>query len=125
MAASTPSLTERPAWKALQAHYNQVHNRHLRTLFSEDPDRGTRLTLEALVRSVPKSALILPNPISVVICAASLTAMRSACCRAVDSCQYCAQGVLPSGFKSASKPASSERCVSANGACTTDRNASG
>ena len=48
MAASTPSLTERPAWKALQAHYNQVHNRHLRTLFAEDPDRGTRLTVEAL-----------------------------------------------------------------------------
>ena len=48
MAASTPSLTERPAWKALQAHYNQLHNRHLRTLFAEDPDRGTRLTVEAL-----------------------------------------------------------------------------
>src|SRR5713226_9776760 len=46
MPAST--LTERPAWKALQAHYNQLHNRHLRTLFSEDPDRGTRLTVEAL-----------------------------------------------------------------------------
>jgi glucose-6-phosphate isomerase len=48
MAASTTTLTERPAWKALQAHYNQLHNRHLRTLFSEDPDRGTRLTVEAL-----------------------------------------------------------------------------
>src|SRR5260370_30672618 len=40
-------LTERPAWKALQAHYNQIHNRHLRTLFSEDPQRGERLTVEA------------------------------------------------------------------------------
>jgi len=45
MPAST--LTERPAWKALQAHYNQIHNRHLRTLFSEDPNRGERLTVEA------------------------------------------------------------------------------
>src|SRR5882757_3689777 len=45
MPAST--LTERPAWKALQAHYNQIHNRHLRTLFSEDPKRGERLTVEA------------------------------------------------------------------------------
>jgi len=45
MPAST--LTERPAWKALQAHYNQIHNRHLRTLFSEDPSRGERLTVEA------------------------------------------------------------------------------
>jgi len=45
MPAST--LTERPAWKALQAHYNQIHNRHLRTLFSEDPNRGERLKIEA------------------------------------------------------------------------------
>src|SRR6266403_3052994 len=45
MPAST--LTERPAWKALQAHYNQIHNRHLRTLFSEDPQRGERLTVDA------------------------------------------------------------------------------
>src|ERR1700736_6184211 len=44
MPAST--LTERTAWKALQAHYNQIHNRHLRTLFSEDPKRGERLTVE-------------------------------------------------------------------------------
>jgi len=41
------TLTERPAWKALQAHYNQIHNRHLRTLFSEDPNRGERLKIEA------------------------------------------------------------------------------
>ena len=45
MPAST--LTERPAWKALQAHYNQIHNRHLRTLFSEEKNRGERLTVEA------------------------------------------------------------------------------
>src|SRR4029077_8244702 len=44
MPAST--LTDRPAWKALQAHYNQIRNRHLRTLFSEDPKRGERLTVE-------------------------------------------------------------------------------
>src|SRR6267154_6890854 len=44
---SASNLTERPAWKALQAHYNQIHNRHLRTLFSEDPKRGERLTVEA------------------------------------------------------------------------------
>ncbi len=47
MPASTTNLTERPAWKALQAHYNEIHNRHLRTLFSEDPKRGERLTAEA------------------------------------------------------------------------------
>ncbi len=43
----TNSLTERPAWKALQAHYDQIHSRHLRTLFAEDPKRGERLVVEA------------------------------------------------------------------------------
>ncbi len=43
----TNSLTERPAWKALQAHYNQIHSRHLRALFDEDPKRGERLAVEA------------------------------------------------------------------------------
>ncbi|MGP0083077.1 MAG: glucose-6-phosphate isomerase, partial [Steroidobacteraceae bacterium] len=43
----TNSLTERPAWKALQAHYDQIHSRHLRTLFAEDPKRGERLAVEA------------------------------------------------------------------------------
>ena len=41
-------LTDRQAWHALQAHYNQVHNRHLRTLFSEDPQRGERMNVEAV-----------------------------------------------------------------------------
>ncbi|MGB8413625.1 MAG: glucose-6-phosphate isomerase [Candidatus Binatus sp.] len=43
----TNSLTERPAWKALQAHYNHIHSRHLKTLFAEDPKRGERLVVEA------------------------------------------------------------------------------
>ena len=43
----TNSLTERPAWNALQAHYNQIHSRHLKTLFAEDPKRGERLAVEA------------------------------------------------------------------------------
>jgi glucose-6-phosphate isomerase len=49
MPASTKTnpLTERPAWKALQAHYKQIHDRHLRTLFAEDPKRGERLVVEA------------------------------------------------------------------------------
>jgi len=45
--AKTNPLTERPAWKALQAHYNQIHDRHLKTLFAEDPKRGERLVVEA------------------------------------------------------------------------------
>ncbi len=40
-------LTQRPAWKALQAHYNQLHSRHLKELFAADPKRGERLVVEA------------------------------------------------------------------------------
>jgi glucose-6-phosphate isomerase len=40
--------TERPAWKALAAHFQQVRKRHLRQLFAEDPERGERLTAEAV-----------------------------------------------------------------------------
>ena len=41
-------LAERPAWKALQAHFEQIHGKHLRELFSEDPARGERFTAEAV-----------------------------------------------------------------------------
>src|SRR5437016_5437934 len=40
--------TERPAWKALAAHYQQIRNLHLRDLFADDPKRGERLTAEAV-----------------------------------------------------------------------------
>jgi len=42
-----PSLTARPAWSALAAHYQQIHHRHLRELFADDPGRGERLSAEA------------------------------------------------------------------------------
>ncbi len=41
--AKTP-LTELPAWKALEAHYKTIAPQHLREIFKQDPDRGTRLT---------------------------------------------------------------------------------
>jgi glucose-6-phosphate isomerase len=41
-------LTERRAWKALAAHYEQVRKLHLRQLFADDPRRGERLTAEAV-----------------------------------------------------------------------------
>jgi hypothetical protein len=41
-------LTQRKAWKALQAHHTQVRELHLRQLFADDPKRGERLTCEAL-----------------------------------------------------------------------------
>src|SRR5437660_487877 len=45
---ATPPLTQRPAWRALQAHYETVRDVHLRTLFAEDPRRGERLAAEAV-----------------------------------------------------------------------------
>src|SRR4029077_6752289 len=41
-------LTARPAWKALEAHQQQLRKLHLRRLFSDDPKRGERMTAEAV-----------------------------------------------------------------------------
>jgi glucose-6-phosphate isomerase len=41
-------LTQRAAWKALEAHYAKIRELHLRRLFAEDPKRGQRLTAEAV-----------------------------------------------------------------------------
>jgi len=46
-AATLTQLTQRPAWRALGDHYQQIHDVHLRTLFDRDPQRGERLTAEA------------------------------------------------------------------------------
>jgi glucose-6-phosphate isomerase len=43
-----PSLTDRPAWQALEAEYQRVSKLHLRDLFAEDPQRGERMVVEAL-----------------------------------------------------------------------------
>ncbi len=44
----TPTpLRERAAWRALETHYSTIGPRHLRDLFTEDPERGTRLAAEA------------------------------------------------------------------------------
>ena len=44
---STSTLTDSPAWKALQAHHAEVAGLHLRQLFAADPTRGDRFTAEA------------------------------------------------------------------------------
>jgi len=44
---STTPFTQRPAFAALQSHYNAIQGTHLRELFKTDPGRGTRLTLQA------------------------------------------------------------------------------
>ena len=45
--AQTQLLTERPAWKALAAHYRSIRGLHLRQLFANDPGRGERFAAEA------------------------------------------------------------------------------
>src|SRR5215217_7497381 len=42
------SLTTRPSWKALEAHYKKVREVHMRTLFSDDPQRSSRLTVQGV-----------------------------------------------------------------------------
>src|SRR6266446_5822014 len=41
-------LTQRPAWKSLEAHYQKVRDVHLRQLFADDSRRGERLTAEGV-----------------------------------------------------------------------------
>jgi len=47
MTATGASLTKRPSWKALEVHHGKMREVHLRSLFQEDPQRGTRMTAEA------------------------------------------------------------------------------
>jgi len=44
---SVVPLSERPAWKALEAHFEEIGETHLRALFAADAGRGERLTAEA------------------------------------------------------------------------------
>jgi glucose-6-phosphate isomerase len=41
-------LTQRSAWKTLRSHCEEIRDIHLRTLFADDPERGERLTLDAV-----------------------------------------------------------------------------
>ncbi|MDQ2906977.1 MAG: glucose-6-phosphate isomerase [Chloroflexota bacterium] len=47
MTTNMTTLTRRPQWRALEEHYQQVRDLHLRALFAGDAQRGERLTLEA------------------------------------------------------------------------------
>ena len=40
--------TKSQAWKALKNHQKEIGKEHLRNLFKNDPDRGTRMTVEAV-----------------------------------------------------------------------------
>ncbi len=45
---SIAPLTRRPQWAALDQHYREIKDIHLRQLFAADPKRGERLTAEAV-----------------------------------------------------------------------------
>jgi glucose-6-phosphate isomerase len=44
--ATTIPLRERPAWDALEHHYDEIRDLHLRDLFASDPGRGERFAVE-------------------------------------------------------------------------------
>jgi glucose-6-phosphate isomerase len=44
---SVPALRRRPAWAALEQHYQTMKDVPLRQLFAEDRKRGDRLAVEA------------------------------------------------------------------------------
>src|SRR2546428_9121791 len=48
MSTKLTPLTQRPAWKALEEHYQKARGLHLRTLFAQDPGRGERFATEAV-----------------------------------------------------------------------------
>ena len=48
MTARIEPLPARKAWKALEAHQKKIREVHLRKLFADDPQRGTRMTAEAV-----------------------------------------------------------------------------
>jgi glucose-6-phosphate isomerase len=48
MTTANSPLTTRPSWKALEAHQKKIREVQLRTLFADDPQRGTRMTAEAV-----------------------------------------------------------------------------
>ena len=48
MTSGSEPVTARPAWKALEAHYPEVRDLHLRKLFADDPKRGERMSVEAV-----------------------------------------------------------------------------
>ncbi len=42
------NVTKLAAWQALSAHYHKIRDKHLRSLFAEDSQRGERFAIEAL-----------------------------------------------------------------------------
>jgi glucose-6-phosphate isomerase len=48
MEGKVKSITELNAWKDLKVHYEKIRGTRLRDLFADDPERGERMTAEAV-----------------------------------------------------------------------------
>ena len=48
MKENKKSVTISQSWKSLKDHKNEIGEKHLRELFKNDPDRGKRMTVEAV-----------------------------------------------------------------------------
>ena len=46
MATTELLASERPAWKKLAAHFDEIRSKHLRDLFSSEPARAEKMTME-------------------------------------------------------------------------------
>ncbi|WP_422857986.1 glucose-6-phosphate isomerase [Flagellimonas sp. S174] len=46
MSLSKINPTTTNSWKKLQAHFNQIHSQHLKTLFEENPDRAKKFSIQ-------------------------------------------------------------------------------
>ena len=44
--ARRKNMKSYPEWKALKAHFDQIRDVHMRTMFANDPDRASKLSLE-------------------------------------------------------------------------------
>jgi glucose-6-phosphate isomerase len=54
---SLSALRQRPAWGALERHYQKIRDWHLRQLFADDRERSERIAVEAVgsISTIPGS----------------------------------------------------------------------
>ncbi len=73
------SPTELPQWKALQEHYRQVKDLHLRELFRQDAERGFRFTVDRMGLYLDYSKnRITPRTLELLVDLANAVGLRAA-----------------------------------------------
>jgi len=88
MTDSSPRLTTLPAWKRLQAHYDEISSLHMRELFASQPNRFEEfsITLDSLFLDYSKNR-INPKTIQLLIWPGSVASPKQliACSKAKRS----------------------------------------